>query len=282
MSRSTPELPHAVFGIVVAVLLVVSASVVDVRAAELKPETLRAWERYIELTEQRIASELASSDGFLARDSLADADARKVLTPNRVFIRKLRTRNIEGKKLSIPKGMVHHWLGSILIPNVELSDVVSWVQDCENFEKYVKEVEGATLLYHEGDDYRFNLRIRAKRVTTVYYNTEHAVHYEHHGPGKSSSKTEATRIVQIDEAGTANEREKPEGKDSGYLWRWNSYWRFKQEGSGVVVECETVSLSRSVPNVFWWFVKPFISSVPKESLQSTLVSLGEGVQSTGP
>lgn len=280
MSRSTDMSPRSGFGIGIAALFILSAGVFDVRAAELKPETIRAWERYIELTEQRIAGELSSTDGFLVRDFLSSTGASP-LTSDRVFIEKLSTRNIEGRTIPIPKGMVHHWLGAVLIPNVELADVLGWVQDSANFEKHVKEVEAARLLYHQGDDFRFYLRIRAKRVTTAYYNTEHAIHYQHHNPEEVSSKTEATRIVQIDEAGTASEREKPEGQDSGYLWRWNSYWRFKQEGDDVVVECETVSLSRSVPKVFWWFVKPFVSSVPKESLESTLVSLRDGVRSTG-
>jgi hypothetical protein len=274
VSRSIPYRRGPRSALALAALLFAPATVSTIDGAELHPETLRAWEQYIELTEQRIASELASADKFLAREFLENPDR---LATDRVFIERLQTRSVEGQTLPIPKGMVHHWLGSIVIPNVELSDVLDWVQDSANFEKHVKEVEGARLLYHEGDDYRFYLRIRAKRIKTVYYNTEHAIHYEYHGPGRTSSKTEATRIVEIDEAGTANEREKPEGQDSGYLWRWNSYWRFQQVDDGVIVECETVSLSRSVPKVIWWFVKPFISSVPKEALESTLLSLREGV-----
>jgi hypothetical protein len=70
----------------------------------------------------------------------------------------------------------------------------------------------------------------------------------------------------------------PVGDDSGYLWRWNSYWRFKAEGGDVIVECESVSLSRSIPKAFWWFVKPFLSSLPKEYLESTLGRLRDALE----
>ena len=121
---------------------------------------------------------------------------------------KARTRTVEGKKIPIPSGMVHHWIGSVHIRDVALADVESWVQDPTNFERWVKEVVSARLLHHEGDDYRIYLRLRGKRVKTVHYNTEHEIHFDHHGPGKSSSKTVATRIVQLDDAGTEREREK--------------------------------------------------------------------------
>ena len=42
------------------------------------------------------------------------------------------------------------------------------------------------------------------------------------------------------------------------------------EASGVVVECESISLSRTIPVAFRWVVKPFIESVPRESLEAAL------------
>src|SRR6266571_496565 len=86
-----------------------------------------------------------------------------------------------------------------------------------------------------------------------------------------------TRITEVQNAGTASEMEKPVGDDSGFLWRLNSYWRFKQQGDGVVVECESISLSRSIPFGLGWLIKGFVESVPRESLENTLVSIRDGV-----
>jgi len=64
----------------------------------------------------------------------------------------------------------------------------------------------------------------------------------------------------------------PPGKDGGYLWRLNSYWRYFDSGSGVYVQCEAVSLTRDIPTGLNWLVGPFVQSVPKESLEFTLES----------
>ena len=99
--------------------------------------------------------------------------------------------------------------------------------------------------------------------------------------GKASSRSEATRIAELDDPGKDREREKKPGvEDRGYLWRLNSYWRFKQVPEGVVVECESISLSRTIPIAFRWVVKPFINSVPRESLEAALRPMREAFAAT--
>ena len=44
-------------------------------AARLQTKTVRAWDRYVALTEARISSELESGDGFLAREKVHLEDA---------------------------------------------------------------------------------------------------------------------------------------------------------------------------------------------------------------
>ncbi|CAN5668442.1 hypothetical protein BH23ACI1_BH23ACI1_16670 [soil metagenome] len=52
--------------------------------------------------------------------------------------------------------------------------------------------------------------------------------------------------------------------------RLTAYWRFEQAGHGVMVECESVSLSRSVPALLRPVAGPLISRVARESLERTL------------
>ncbi|MBA3887322.1 MAG: hypothetical protein H0X67_16560 [Acidobacteria bacterium] len=52
--------------------------------------------------------------------------------------------------------------------------------------------------------------------------------------------------------------------------RLTAYWRFEQAGDGVIVECESVSLSRSVPALLRPVAGPLISRVARESLERTL------------
>jgi hypothetical protein len=107
----------------------------------------------------------------------------------------------------------------------------------------------------------------------VTYNTEHEVEYRTLSDTRAWNRTTATRIAELSAAGTPQEREKKPGNDSGYLWRLNAYWRYEQVPGGVLIECESVSLSRSVPLLFKPLVNPIANSLARGSLESTLVSL---------
>ena len=96
-------------------------------------------------------------------------------------------------------------------------------------------------------------------------------------PGRASSRSFTTKIAEVENAGTRSEKELPLGVDGGYLWRLNSYWRFREQDGGVIVECESISLSRSIPFGLGWLIGRYIESVPKESLEDTLTSIRDGV-----
>ena len=169
--------------------------------------------------------------------------------------------------------MVHHWLGSVLIRGASLDQVINWLQDYSHFADHFQEVEESRLLSRNGEAFEVFLKFRRKKIRTVHYNTEHIVQYRHHGPDRASSRTEAVKIAQLERPGTPDEREMPEGQDSGYLWRLNSYWRFKQEPEGTIVELQSISLSRGIPAPIRWLVAPFVRSIPKQTIESTMESI---------
>jgi hypothetical protein len=118
---------------------------------------------------------------------------------------------------------VHHWYGTVFIPGATLQDVLRWEQDYPRHQDDFDEVEASRLISREGDVFRIFLRLRRTKVITVHYNTEHLVVYSQHGPGRASSKSEATHIGELEDVGTPREREKPSDQDRGFLWRLNSY-----------------------------------------------------------
>jgi len=87
---------------------------------------------------------------------------------------------------------------------------------------------------------------------------------------RAASSIVATRIAEVENPGTPAEREKPPGLDSGYLWRLNTYWRFLRRDGGTYVQCESISLTRGIPTGLGWLIGPFVTSLPRESLQFTL------------
>jgi hypothetical protein len=70
--------------------------------------------------------------------------------------------------------------------------------------------------------------------------------------------------------GASFSSELPPGQGHGFLWRLYSYWRFEERDGGVYVECEAISLTRSVPAGLGWIIEPIIRNLPRESLANTL------------
>ena len=54
-----------------------------------------------------------------------------------------------------------------------------------------------------------------------------------------------------------------------------TWWRFQQVDNGVIVECESASLSRSIPGIVNFIpgLRGYLESVPYESLQNTLMPI---------
>ncbi len=235
-----------------------------------RADTVAAWEKVVEETEARIARELSSSSGFLAINFLSSTEKAAVsgaFASGEVYTKELPVN------VDIPHGMAHHWLGAVLVPGAEVEELVRWLQEYDEHDRRFREVENSRLLSRDGDRFEIFLRLRRKKIVTVHYATEHEVVYRRHDSGRYSSVSRATKIAEIADAGTPDEREKPPGSDRGFLWRLNSYWRFQEVPGGVVVECESLSLSRGIPKAVAWIVEPYLDSVPRESLESTLLPI---------
>ena len=76
---------------------------------------------------------------------------------------------------------------------------------------------------------------------------------------------------------TPEEHESPVGHDSGFLWRLNNYCALDERDGGTYVQCETVSLSRDIPIGLGWLIGPFVTSIPRESLEFTLGAMRAAV-----
>jgi hypothetical protein len=175
---------------------------------------------------------------------------------------------------SVPDGRIHHWAGAVFVPGVTLDHVLKYLNERAGRESDAfDDVLSSRLISRDGDRLRVYMKLRRESVITVTYNTEHDVQYRRISDTRASSRSVATRIAELEGAGTPQEREKPAGNDHGFLWRLNAYWRYEQVKGGVLIECESVSLSRGVPVLLRPFVTGTVERIARESLQKTLVSL---------
>ena len=267
---------------VLAVVLVALA-VAGAAAAELKDETVAAWDRYIEATEQRIAEELADGDRFLVLDFGEDPDAaRERLLAGEVRVEQMETRAADGKRIRVPKGTIHHWRGSVLIPDVALEDVLHGLIVEIDPADLQDDVVESRVIERDGDRLHLFLRIRRRQFVTADYNTEHVAVYTRHGPDAASSRSTAIRIAELEDVGSPNEREKPIGRDRGFLWRLHTYWRYQQVAEGVIAECESVTLSRGIPRLLGWMVRPLVNRTAREVLSQTMTSISTVLAEAGP
>jgi hypothetical protein len=183
-----------------------------------------------------------------------------------------------GGNVDVPGGMVHDWEGIVFIPEVELDDVLRVLQDYDHQASYyAPDVEKSRMESRNGDEFRVFLRFRREKVVTVVLDTEHVVTYYRDAPRKAHSRSSAVRITQVDDPGKADEKEKQPGEDDGYLWRMETWWHMEERDGGVYVQNEVVTLTRDIPTGLAWLIEPFITNIPKETLQFTLQSTRRAV-----
>ncbi len=247
----------------------------ELMSAELKPRTLEAFNDYMRKAEARIDSQTQSGH-FLWVDGAAER----------------KRQALEGKVLAQPwagngdvevaDGLIHDWVGAVFIPGATLDQALKFVEDYDHHKNFYKpEVLDSKTLSRDGDQYKVFLRVLKKKILTVVLNTNHDVRYFRLDGNRAYSRSYSTRIAEVDNPGKPNERELQPGKDHGFLWRLNSFWRFEQRDGGVYVECEAISLTRDVPTGLGWMINPIIRSLPKESLAATLSETRQGLANGG-
>ena len=256
----------------VSVVVMLSACAVGLAAAQLNPETISAWTAYVTATESRIARELASRRGFLAVDFVRNAavERRDVLAGG-VIVEKMETADAEGRKIDVPSALVHHWRGAVFIPNATVAEIVSQLES--GITPRQEDVLQSSVLERGPGRLKIYLKLQRKKFVTVVYNTEHTVLFARHDGARASSSSTATKIAELANPNTADERELSMDDDRGFLWRLNAYWRYEEVAGGVIAECESISLSREVPSVVRYLVSPLVESTAKESMVRTLRTL---------
>jgi hypothetical protein len=252
------------------------AGVATGQAADLHADTTAAFDRYVRLTEMRLDQEKRGMIPFLWVDGLAEVqrhDANARLHGGEVIVSRMETRD-GGQAIDIPGGLCHHWIGTVFLRGVRLDRTVRLMQAYDDYrEIYGPAVRRSRMLSRDGDRFTVSLQLFMKKVVSAVLNTEYDVSYESVSPTRTEVRSAATRIAEVQHPDMLDQLEKPVGHDSGFLWRFNNYCRLDERDQGTYVQCETVSLSRDIPTGLGWLVGPFVTSIPRESLEFTLQAM---------
>jgi hypothetical protein len=137
-------------------------------------------------------------------------------------------------------------------------------------EIYAPTVRRSHTITRQGDHFTVHLQLFMKKIISVVLNTEYDVRYMRLSASRAHVRSYSTRIAEVRQPDTPEETEAPVGNDSGFLWRFDNYCSLEARAEGTYIQCESVSLSRAVPTGLGWLVEPFVTSIPRTSLELTL------------
>ncbi|MGB6945496.1 MAG: hypothetical protein WBE37_24070 [Bryobacteraceae bacterium] len=225
---------------------------VTVPFAHLTPEATAAFDRYVEQAEARMPSDPVRDPNLRGGEArIAPVDA--------------------AGNVNAPGAMIQDWTGSMFIPSATLAQVRSVLEDYADYKNFYRpKVIDSRELAHNGDEYDVLLRLYEKHILTIVLNSTYHIRYEMPDSQHLIVTSRSTHVGEVKDPGKSYTEEVPQGSDSGFLWRLNSYWRFQAADGGVYARCEAISLSRDVPPGLGWMLKGFLESFPKESMVNTL------------
>lgn len=266
--RADRKLPPAipiVFGLVVAGWMPVSA-------AELKPETLRAWNQVVHGVQDQMQLRLRSGP-FLWLDE--QAGRSQSVRSGEILIAPIGTRS----PAPVADGLIHHWVGAAFLPGVTLDDVFSVVRDYNHYKEFYRPivVDSKPLPPSNTDDRFSMLVLNHALFSKIAMDGDYAGSYTQVGPKRWYSVTRSTRVQEVHDYGEASECLLPEGTGSGFIWRVYSLARFEERDGGVYVELEALALSRDIPASLRWMVNPVVRRISKSSLLTSLEQTRDAV-----
>jgi hypothetical protein len=251
-----------VFGVAALLILVQGAA----SAASLNPETLKAWDAYVQAANDRMQQRLQPGQHFLWTDE--EEDRLASVRGGEPYIAPVGAQNPK----KVPFGLIHDWVGAVFIPDTRIEDVLLTMRDYRRYKEfYHPGVVASKQLESEGFKDKFSVVLMnrvlvAKKALdsdceSSYFRVDERHWY-------SISRT--TRIQEVQNYGEDNQHELPQDVGTGLIWRLSSIARFEERDGGVYVELEAIALSRDIPASLHWIVAPIVRRASKSSLALSL------------
>jgi hypothetical protein len=248
-------------------LLLLGAS--QVAMAQPTPEAVAAFNAYAGTVESRLARQHRSDDAFLAPVASDRRAETARLRSGEYFVERLTPAS--GAEVS--GSLLHHWRGTAFVPGAKAADFERLMQNFQAYPQHFSpQVLQAALIAHRGDRMQASMRVRQKHILTAVLDTTYDIIYGQLDKQHGYSISRSTRIAEIDSPGTASERALNASEEHGFLWRLNTYWSYEEKDGGLYLQIEAISLTRSIPHGLGWVIRPYIESIPRESLEFTLRS----------
>ena len=249
-------------------LLLVSACLAG--WGEAPAAAVREFNAYTGTVESRLGEQHRSLNSFVASAG-ASSQANTRLRRGELIIERLKPPD----EAEMPGALLHHWRGTAFVRGATVVDFERLMKDFSGYpQKFSPQIVRAGIVAQPdgrgSDHFTAAMRVRQHHVITVVMDTVYDIRYGRLDTQHGYSVSRSIRISEIALAGTPKESALNDGEEHGFLWRLNTYWSYEEHDGGLYLQVESVSLTRSIPTGLGWVVRPYVESVPRESLEFTL------------
>jgi hypothetical protein len=233
---------------------------------KLKPETVAAWDAYLQAANDKMQARLQPGATFLWIDEEPDRAER--IRAKGPYIAPM-VKDIPRK---VPSGLIHDWLGAGFVPNVKIEDILRVVRDYDRYKDvYHPGVIDSAFRRTDGMQDFFFMRLANRSVVAkTALDTEGVASYIRVDDKRWYGISNTTEIREIDKFGTEEQKTLPPDEGTGLIWRLSSITRLEERDGGVYAELEAIALSRDIPAAFRLFVTPIVRRVSRDSLATSL------------
>ena len=213
---------------VLAILLLL-LGVAPSDAAELKQDTLQAWDAYIRTTNLTVVDRGSRDKPFLWVDESPDL-ARRVRA-GEVLVASHDLRKV-------PHGLIHHWIGAMFIPNATLNEVTRVLDDYDRYADFYRPIVAKSKLVERTDDCDKVTILMTQRAfsVTAAVETDNEVRTVKLDSNRIYSLSRSVRVQEIANYGRQDEHLLLEDHGPGYVWRMLGMTRAEQRNGGVYLE----------------------------------------------
>jgi hypothetical protein len=222
-----------------------------------------AFNTYTRSIESRLAEQHRSPTNFLSVTSDPQALAR--LRSGEIILENLTPGHAQAAG-----SLLHHWRGTAFAPGATAADFEHLLTDFSAYPVHFSpEVLQAKLVSRQSGHTFATMRVRQRHVITVLMDSAYNITSGRLDPRHGYSISQSISISELD---PRTNRALTPGEEHGFLWRLNTYWSYEERDGGLYLQIESVSLSRSIPTGLGWAIRPYVESIPRESLDFTLRS----------
>jgi hypothetical protein len=219
----------------------------------LKPQTLSDFECYVQSAEARAA----------ARKTFLLAESDPAIDTQVVRGRKIHTVAVAGANpRKITGGMLYDWIGTVFLEGATLDRTMRMLQDYGHRPQYFSDVVAESKLLCRTGENRFGYFQRLKEPAVI--DSDNDVLWERVDAHRWRCRSYSTKITEV-------------GKQHGYLYRLNSYWRLADNDKGLLIEGQTITLSGEFGSLMRT-LGSLAGINPEKSLKKTLAAMRETIE----